>query len=311
MRPTSLPGVVASVGLRRSMSVARKRLNDVALAEHPWYAADDLCTDDAVFIGGCGRSGTTMVREVLSRHPAIACGPESHILSGFVSPRRLSEAWNLPLASVQRMVSQARSVVHFAEVFFREYAQGLGKARWADKSPGNVRHLPAILSRFPRAKFIHVVRDGRDVACSLRRHPSQRIVHGVVVPQASDHPLEACARRWLTDTGAGLVFKDHPRCHELRYEAFTADPVGECRRLCAFLGEDFEPAMLEGGTDPLREREPGRWLNNSNAGGPVARSSTGRWRRELSLDERRVVSRVAGELLVSLGYVRDQGWVRE
>jgi protein-tyrosine sulfotransferase len=309
--PASLPSVVASVGLRRSMSVARKRLNDVALDEHPWYAADDVCADDAVFIGGCGRSGTTLVREVLSRHPAIACGPESHILSGFVHPRRLAEAWRLPHASVMEMVAQSRSVVRFAEAFFRSYAQRQGKARWADKSPGNVRYLPRILSRFPKARFIHVVRDGRDVACSLRNHPRQKIVDGVVVPQDTSLPIDACAKRWLTDTSAGLAFKDHPRCYELRYEAFTADPARECRRLCTFLGEEFHPAMLECSADPARDREPGRWLNNENAREAVAASRAGRWRRDLSLDERRVVSRLAGELLVSLGYAKDQGWVGE
>jgi len=81
------------------------------------------------------------------------------------------------------------------------------------------------------------------------------------------------------------------------------------RELCAFLGEEFEPGMLEAGSDASRESEPGRWLNNPNAKERVARGSVGRWRRDLPRDERLVFDRLAGELLIALGYARDHDWI--
>jgi hypothetical protein len=308
MKP-SLPANIARVGPRSALRIARHGLDDDLLDSGPWYDTKDVCKDDAIFIGGSGRSGTTLLREVLSRHSRVAIGPESHILSGLVSLKRLAGAWNLRLDELQAMAAASPSVIRFAETFFRDYARKIDKPRWADKSPGNVRFIQRILSRFPNGRFVHMLRDGRDVACSLRHHPAQKVVDGKVIQRQVNNPISRCARRWARDVSAGLAWRGHPRYIEVRFEDLTGDPESTIRRLCDFLGEEFEPSMLRSGTDKRRESEPGRWLNNENAAGTIVAKSQARWVAELSRDERDDFVRIAGELLIVAGYVTDHSWL--
>lgn len=306
---TSLLSAIGQVGVRESARLARQRIRRTAFERDAWYDTDDTCDDPAIFVVGCGRSGTTLLREMLNRHPSVACGPETTFLCDLPSVGRLSVKWSLDRAEVSRMLETSPSVVRFAETFFRRFAESEGKPRWADKTPRNVTVLPRLLWWFPNARVIHLIRDGRDVACSLRHHPRKTVRHGKVVGQSPNNPIHRCARRWLTDTSLGLAFKSHPRCCEIRYEDLVGDTEAAARRLCEFIGEEFDPAMLGESADD--ERRVGRLMNNPEAGGRVHGSSMGRWRRDLSPSEAGDFARVAGELLVALGYAPDHAWVDE
>lgn len=307
----SMPALARDLGMRLTLRLARHSLDDHVFWTHPWYDTTDTCEDEAIFVGGCGRTGTTLVREILSRHSRIAGGPESDILSRLPNLRRLAEAWNLDAGEVRRLHEASSSMIDFAGRFYRSYANAQGKPRWSDKSPGNVRVVRRLLSRFPRARFIHTIRDGRDVVCSLRNHPSEKVVKGEVVPIKTVNPIDQCARLWLDDTSVGLPYRNHPRYMEVRYEALVQEPERVVRELCRFVGESFEPGMLQPGTDAGREAEPGRWLNNPNAQQTVVSKSVGRWKRDLSPEERRTFIRLAGELLMALGYAADHSWADE
>ncbi len=305
---TPLLTIIARLGPRVASREARLHLKRLHAATDPWYAFESRQPDDCVIVGGCGRSGTTLVRELLDRHPNLACGPETAFLCDLINPDRVGVEWNLPAKTIRDMAAAAPNVVEFAATFFRRHARSEGKERWCDKTPRNVRNLPRILHAFPNGRFVHVVRDGRDVACSLRRHPKQTVRHGRVVPNDVDRPPAEGAARWVQDTSLGLAFKDHPRCFELRYERLVTEPEPTLRELCAFLGEDYDPAMLDPST--ARAEDP-RFLNNPNAAEPISARSVGRWKTDLSPEERADVERVAGELLIALGYAADDGWVRD
>lgn len=305
----SLLSAITTLGPRRAATIARRRLKRAVLEHDPWFDTDHTCPDNAILIGGCGRSGTTLLREVLNRHPNIICGPETTILCDLPNPTRLSVMWDIPRRDVESMIAASPSIVRFAETFFRAAATAQNKPRWADKTPRNVQVIPRLLAWFPNARFIHVVRDGRDVVCSLRNHPKTTIRHAKIVPANNDTPIRRCAQRWLDDTSLGLVFKGHPRCTEIRYEDLVDDPHNTVKRLCDFIGEDFDPAMIDAGASA--DAKPGRLMNNPAADKPIHRSSHGRWRRDLSPDEARDVVRIAGELLITLGYTPDHSWANE
>lgn len=307
----SFVNIMMTLGPRRVMRMVRHELKQGMTARDPWYSSHDQCFDEAIFVGGCGRSGTTLIREMLNRHPRIACGPETSIVCDLINPERLSVEWDWPRREIDAMLAESPSMIRFAERFFRTLAEREGKARWADKTPRNVRALPRILAAFPNAKFIHIVRDGRDVACSLRHHPKFTVRNGKVVPQEVNNPMRGCAKRWVTDMSLGLAFRAHPRCYELRYEDLVLRPEETLRELCAFIGEAYTPTMLEAPrVDPTADR-PGRLINNTNVDGAISPTSIGRWRRDLSMEERHVVREVAGELLLATGYVKDHDWVDE
>ncbi|MDX2115754.1 MAG: sulfotransferase [Planctomycetota bacterium] len=307
----SMPRIIASLGVRPATRFARHEIKRAFVRLHPWFNTNDTCDDRAVIIGGCGRSGTTLLREMLDRHPNLAMGPETSILCDMFNPSNVATEWQLSRAEVEALARSSTSVVRFAESFFRQYSARRGKPRWGDKTPANVRNVARILKQFPRATFIHVIRDGRDVACSLRHHPKEIVRKGKIIPNTVNRPIAVGARRWLDDTTGGAAFHGHPRVVEVRYEQLVSDPARELSRLCAALGEDFVPEMAAARDPDRAPREPGRLMNNSNAGDPINTRSVARWKRDLSPTERQDFARVAGELLVTLGYAKDHSWVVE
>ncbi len=299
--------MVRLLGAARTMRLARQHMREIFIDAGPWYTSDDQCNDPCIIIGGCGRSGTTLLREMLNRHPAIACGPETAFLCDRINPRRVAAEWALDPKLIEAMANRSPSLVRFAEAFFREHAKRECKPRWADKTPRNVRALPRILSSFPYAQFIHVVRDGRDVACSLRNHPKETVRHGKAIAANMNRPIWRGATRWFKDTSAGLAFKDHPRCMEVRYERLITAPEATLREVCMFIEEPFDERMLEAVTS--KSADSLRLLNNRDANQPIKHTSMNRWRRDMSRDERLAFHRVAGELLIAMGYATDARWI--
>jgi len=222
------------------------------------------------------------------------------------TPRNLIGLWDIHPMELERMIAECDNLVRFAERFFSHFAERNGKHRWADKTPNNVRVINRLLTWFPNSRFIHVIRDGRDVACSLRHHPKEKLVNGRIVPVHINNPIEQCAKRWLEDTSSGLAYRSHPRYCEIRYEDLVRRPEHELIRICRFLDEPFDLSMLD-----TRHRvgvTHGDVVNNYNAVKEISDKSIGRWQHDLSRDERLIFDSVAGELLIATGYEADHAW---
>lgn len=258
-----------------------------------------------VFIGGCGRSGTTLVRVMLDRHPAFACGPESELLlEKPVDLQELSRRFNISRHELLEIAGHTSFRPQFIEAVMRRHADDRGKRRWAEKTPRNVRHLRYLFDNFPDAYFVHVIRDGRDVACSLRNHPSSRIEQGRPVPLGTQNSISACIDRWVADVSAGLEFRDHDNYVEVRYEDLIHDPERTMRSLLERVGESWDPSVLS--THDAARHDSSLFPQNPDATSPMKPASIGRWVNDLSASERRLVRRRAGDLLTSLGYGADQ-----
>lgn len=300
--------------LKRRLAQRAGERRERGLRATGWYDLGARSEMDAVFIGGCGRSGTSLFKEVLNRHPRLACGPETSLFGlPFYLPN-MSEMWGIPLDELVALQRNSAHLVGFAERFGARFLAEEGKQRWVEKTPNNVRAIGKLLAWFPNARFVHVIRDGRDVVCSLRHHPKRRIVNGRVVPVTRNNPVSVTALRWVEDTGAGLVYRDHPRVMEVRYEELVREPDRVFGAVCSFIGERFEPAMLAPGPDAsarVSGARPGLNLNNPDAGAGISDRSVGRWARDLKPDERQAFVDIAGELLIKLGYARDHAWINE
>ena len=262
-----------------------------------------------IVLGGCGRSGTTLLRLMLDSHPRIFCGPESSVFRRrALDPDALADRFGLARGAVRAIDDAAASRPAFIEAFAALSLQEAGKARWAEKTPRNISRIGAIFRFFPEARFVHVLRDGRDVACSLRTHPRHEVVDGRLVPLDTWKPLAACARRWRDDIECSRPWWSDPRLHTLRYEDLVRDPGSVLRRLMAFLGEPWDEAMLAyaGGGSPSRDVT--RFAQNPEAIGAVNASSIGRWERDLDANDRRIFKRIAGPLLIELGYAKNESW---
>jgi LPS sulfotransferase NodH len=287
-----------TVGHAPLLMRARNRVE--RLREHRWRMAGYRSSEPHIVMGGAPRSGTTVLRKLFDRHPQVCCGAETKIfVPAAVNLAWLSQSYHIPLPELGAMRTDAPSQAVFIDAFASRVRADAGKARWAEKTPQNIRHLQWILARFPQAAVIHVIRDGRDVVCSMRQHPDWRWQDGawqkVLVPRS----LEWYARRWLDDTAAGLAWRGDPRYVEVRYEDLVADPRAVLHSICDGIGAVADPDWLA--QVAQRVDRPGQ-TERPDYEGAVSGASVGRWREDLDAAEQREVARLCRPRLLALGY---------
>jgi len=266
--------------------------------------------DGFFFIVGAPRSGTTLVQAILSSHPHVAIPPETEFFLFFsgegddsVGDGELiryltSHAWldqQMDGSELERRFrEQSDQTVRSLFVQMMEMqSEKYGKPRLGEKSPHHCRHVERIGRMFPNARFIHMVRDPRDVTASLMKMPWSR---GSYLSSAREW------RRLLTEHQRLLEEMDSSRYMGVRYESLVADTEAEVRRVCVFLDEPFKVDMLdfhqrqESGFD-ARESE---WKGGTMR--PVEGTSVQRFERDLSLRQIAGVQREVGPLLEVFDY---------
>ncbi|MGH8773887.1 MAG: sulfotransferase family protein [Jiangellaceae bacterium] len=272
-----------------------------------------------VFVVGCGRSGTTVLRTVLDSHPELAVSheggfvyplsrrraryerPGGFAVEAFATDLLAARAVRTNLALTDEDVHAAldgEPVVDYPDAvrrIFAYYAARQGKERYGDKMPGYVQHLPALAELFPEARFVHIIRDGRDVALSSMAIEGNTLD---VLALAINWKLRVETGR--TDGGALTP----GRYHEVRYEALTGEPESQVRHLCAFLDLDFDPTMLE--FSRRRDGTPAKVLVNPRHARLAEPLSAGprSWRTHMARPDLETFEAVAGALLSELGYDR-------
>jgi hypothetical protein len=169
-------------------------------------------------------------------------------------------------------------------------------------------HLPYLFEKFPQAKFVNVLRDGRDVACSLRTHPRQKVVKGRIVPLNTWNPLDECVARWRDSLIASKPFWSNPRFYNVRYEELIANPSDCVRKLLEFLGEPWNDAVLAHSKSKSTFRDPTTFAQTPDAIEPIKTTAVARWQRDMSEKDKAVFKSLAGDLLIEYGYVRDDNW---
>ena len=251
-----------------------------------------------IVIGGCHRSGTTLLRTLLGRHPKIAGGAESTVfLNRVSSPREIGDLYGMDPAVIAAWQRQSRSQIEFIERFQAAVLAAAGKAVWAEKTPGNVLRFGFVRRHFPNAWLVHIIRDGRDVVCSMRR---QRWPKPCGKP-GSVEELRRCAEYWAQYVTAGRKFAADPRYVELRYEDLVRDPEPVLRRLLDAIGFEWNAALLPDRNHRAEERE-------GRESAAVDTAALGNWREELLPAEQQIVCEAIGDLLIECGYEPDRAW---
>ena len=280
-------------------------------ANRSWYTRLYVSNDNPVIIGGCARSGTTLIRVMLDSHPNIYCGPESGLLyfKTLTSKRirRLSQVFEIE-EDIKSLVRKSDSFRRFIEYFFTALRERAGKPRWADKTPQNVLHIERIFQIFPKSRFIHMIRDGRDVACSLRTFPRFKIVDGERVELNTRNPLEACIKRWVHDVSEGMKWRGDQRYQEIKYESLVTESMEAAQDVLKFLDEPWNENVTQFYKIQSKSREDTKIVQNPGATQPIYSTAYGRWRREFSEEDKELFKSLAGDLLVELGYESSDDW---
>jgi hypothetical protein len=266
------------------------------------------------FFVGFARSGTTLLRAMVDSHPQIAIPPESWFVTELASHRRRYETQNG--FDVERFANDLAAHEWFARWYvneddlraavrnsapddyssairsvFSDWATRQGKRRYGDKTPGYLTELTLVAALFPEARFVHLVRDGRDVALSYSE------TFGV--------PVLNVIRRWRARVRdareAGKALGDN-RYREIRYEDLVADPAPTLRDVCCFIGLPFSDRMLchweqaeelVAGIADRHRHEHVKWPTTVGLRD---------WRSQMPTHVARACGLLAGDLLDALGY---------
>jgi hypothetical protein len=277
----------------------------------------DTASDRPFFVIGVHRSGTTMLRFMLNSHPRLYATPESDFIPRFFGrfaqgplPRqkavdsiriifetyRFVDEWQDDKPDPEAFVDSLPQLTAetLLQTLYSKYASQHGAARWGDKTPIYTTYVDLLTELFAGAQFIHILRDGRDVALSMLDKWGQEEFH---------IDLYFSARNWVrriqearasgAKLGPGLFY-------ELSYESLTENPEAELRAICRFLGESYVPEMAQ---QHLLARE---YIPPDSFSAPVRQPPStkrvGRWRQEMSQADQRLFQRIAGDMLSDLGY---------
>lgn len=277
----------------------------MSLSEHPF------------FVIGVHRSGTTLLRYMLSSSPRIYIPPESDFIPRFFlktptdlldrqavektlgiifNRYRFAKEWegDRPEAGSFYAAMEPKTPAGFLDLLYRSYAKQKGAARWGDKTPIYSSYINLIHQIFPQAKFIHIIRDGRDVALSMLDKWGDKEIHVDIYFTARNwvrriRQAQASGER----LGSGLYY-------ELSYESLVASPEIELRSICEFLEEPFVEQMVAHHRQARQQIESGSFHDPVRQ--PANKSRIGRWQEEMSAADLRLFEQVAGSLLTELGY---------
>lgn len=286
----------------------------------------DAPVDPRLYVVGCPRSGTTLLQRMLDHHSQLAVANDTHfvvraiekhaaaripqiltgerlpldrsLIDGVLGYHRFARL-GLPAESVERAAAASEDYRSFVAHLYTVYAASHDKPYGGEKTPDFVRRLPLLAALCPDSRFVHIVRDGRDVALSTLDWAHERKGPGKWALWQQD-PVVASGLWWSWQVGAGRLAGEAlgDRYHELRYEDLIAEPTAELRRITEAIGLPFERNMLDYHRGRERSR-PGRsakqnWLR------PTAGLRD--WRTQLPETDLAAFEAVAATELRAAGY---------
>jgi hypothetical protein len=291
------------------------------------FKKDDARRTPVVFVVGMNRSGTTLLRMMLDAHPQLTIPPETHFVPDLIKAAREPDAtpedalaamksareWGDFGFSDEEMLARLRAQPNVkpgpaVRTFYEAYMEQQGKQRWGEKTPTYVQKMKLIQRALPEARFVHVIRDGRDVALSVL----DRTVRDLTAADV--------ARRWRKKITKAR--EDSPQLEhyiEIRYEDLILDTEPVLRSVCEFIELPWDDSLLsyhERSADRLREMARAlpaegrakelsverRMKTHEMTTKPPSADRVARWRTQMSSEQRQEFEAVAGDLLDQLGY---------
>lgn len=282
--------------------------NEVVIIRYAHMEVDKEFQKSPVFIVGCPRSGTSLLRDLLNSHPNIKIPGETTVLVYFYDAfgNKLSEVshkeahWlfthtkqfdRLGIDLPYDAVKGETSLGGIFDIAFRRFSKKNGSIRWGEKTPEYALSMHKIKSMWPEAKFIHVIRDGRDVALSLKKVNFMAPKDTYVIAMFWKNIIETCRRDAKRLPKGDFM--------ELWFEDLLAHPKTKVKEILKFLGEPYNdeclvPTRQFSSYDPKKRHDV---VDKS-----INKGNTQKWKVDMSQDDLAIFEGVAGNMLSSLGY---------
>lgn len=271
------------------------------------------------FIIGSGRSGNTLLRAILETHPEVHIPPETYVIGKVINDyiRYSRLPWSILLKVIlaefeyypefatfgislrelynklKETTQKERNLAYILHSLYIYHAQSVLKKakRWGDKTPMNTFYLDKIYSVFPDSRFIHIIRDGRDVVLSYMK-------------MGRYNTIQESADRWFRSVQKAIEFgRRYPKQYiEFRYEDLVRSPKNTIQYVCDFLGLEFIDIMLRHHEMNLNLGDVEVRAHHEKVKNAINVASIGNWRQHFKTEEIVRLNARIGPLLDQLGY---------
>jgi len=273
------------------------------------------------FIIGSGRSGNTLLRAMLLAGKQVSIPPESYVWPrilrrfnaisflpwDFVSSIVIGEfeaykafnTWEVNLfkahSKARDLPKKKQTLSYLMNVIYTTHSDEKGQQikRWGDKTPINTIYIDKLMKIFPKAQYVHIVRDPRDVVCSYVKAGLYQNYS-----DALDFWMEANRKATKMKT---LVPKD--QYWILKYEDLVEFPERELKKLCNFLDVDYSVKLLDFWKNYEEMGDVKMRKHHKNLQNPLSTKSIGKWKNTLSRNESREIEQKAQKEMIAFGYL--------
>ena len=254
-------------------------------------------SDQPIFIVGCERSGTTILRLMLNEHSRIALPPQTKfsrklykrrllfgnlvikenrkkIIQWMLERKNNTKLIDLKLDDkvLEKIWNKCTTLGAIIASVFQQYSLERNKPRWGDKRPYYIRYITQLFRLYPDAQIIHVVRDGHDCLASLKKMPwwGKNVIFSMLNWR---HAIRI-------GSNTANVYKN--QFMEIRYEDLIKEPESQLEQICEFLNESYEPEMINFHLNAQQNipeyKKPWHYKTSK----PLTATFIGQWRKELS-----------------------------
>jgi len=243
-----------------------------------------------IFIGGYFKSGTTLLRSMLSKHSNIASGLETYWFKINLSDHealekkisQLAVFYDFPEEKIREIAENSESRTRFLDSFMSTVAKSQSKKRWLEKTPGNILHTDEIFENWPKAQFIYIHRDPRDICVSMFEAEKLSSIQEYAKIWSR---YALAAENFLHDAKAS-----DNRIHKLSYESLVIDSEKAIREVLLFLREPWEAAVANhtgdsGEFDKVRDVTGKESTTLQRTAKPITKSRIGLWQHAMTTED--------------------------
>lgn len=285
-----------------------------------------------IFILGNPRSGTTLLRLILTNHSNIVIAPEcsfvlwwqnkyenwsavdnetriDEFIDDLLSSKKI-EHWELNKNELKNEIENIKpsNYSKLCEIIYLNYANKFDKnyTYWGDKNNYYVSHPQKLYQLFPDAYFIHIIRDLRDVCCSYKQ--MRQIEENIPYAPNLTSNIKEIAKEWVINNETVINFTsqlNRHNCLSLRYEDLVLDTNQVINKICSFLNLNVDENMLQYYEDKNKSFfEPNTYKSwKSRNFKAIDSSKIGRYKSELSKNEIEQLNKLANDLLLRFKYI--------
>ncbi|MEQ6120044.1 sulfotransferase [Reichenbachiella sp. MALMAid0571] len=306
----------------KKIKLARLLLRAFALFPKKYKLRSRVKTsEDPFFIFGSGRNGSTLLNVILNQHPEIFLPPEQYFIGNSIIKFQLynhilwrdlvkiiygelvketgSHSWNFDPGIITNQAflfeGEQRNMENILHHIYSNCAGQNGKSNvlWGDSTPMNTRYLNEIYSCFPNAKYIFLVRDGRDVTAAYKKGKPETFDKLINPEHSSDLWIKSIKKyNWLKKRTNVLLVK---------YEDLVSTPETELKKIIHYLNREFDTEMLnfQNKVPDIKEYQES---HHKNLHTPIKTTSIGQWKELLNASEKELVSEKLNPYLKQFNY---------